>query len=442
MASNDGETPLIDPSLLANLSESERAEALAAAAAAQRAEKRAEERAKQRAAAAAASSNGGSGLSEEQEEHRALAEAQEQRRRDRDRERAAELERLGGGRKPIGGIGIGSSSANANNGGGSGGELVFVSKKRRGAGQAPGSDDAGNKLPSTSASTLSGKRRKEGENGQGSQTNNHESHLTASQLASIKKAYLGEKAVSSEPAATITYSNSARNGKLSNQQPSQQSIRQRLREQRQKRRVKKTTFKFEWGAEEDTFEDDDPLYGGAAVSTSSAAGSRNSRHQPQQPRQAGGIGRPSNNRSSSSQLDGGVKFGNKKMRSNYDTVANVHSVTTKPLEKMTSRDWRIYRENFNIAVKGGKSPPPMRSFREMPVGAPSIHPKLLDAIENKLRYVKPSPIQRQAIPIGMQRRDLIGIAETGSGKRAAFGMPKKCLRLVLNCILLYLYEIR
>jgi ATP-dependent RNA helicase DDX23/PRP28 len=52
-----------------------------------------------------------------------------------------------------------------------------------------------------------------------------------------------------------------------------------------------------------------------------------------------------------------------------------------------------------------------------------LHPALLDAIENVLRFKAPSPIQRQAIPIGLQRRDLIGIAETGSGKTVAFGVP-------------------
>lgn len=42
---------------------------------------------------------------------------------------------------------------------------------------------------------------------------------------------------------------------------------------------------------------------------------------------------------------------------------------------------------------------------------------------NKLGYLKPFPIQEQAIPIILQGKDLMGIAQTGSGKTACFVMP-------------------
>jgi len=51
-----------------------------------------------------------------------------------------------------------------------------------------------------------------------------------------------------------------------------------------------------------------------------------------------------------------------------------------------------------------------------------LHPDLLKALHT-LRYVEPTPIQQQAIPIVMEGRDLIGCAQTGTGKTAAFALP-------------------
>ncbi len=47
---------------------------------------------------------------------------------------------------------------------------------------------------------------------------------------------------------------------------------------------------------------------------------------------------------------------------------------------------------------------------------------LLDAVR-EVGYEEPTPIQRQAIPTILQGRDLIGIAQTGTGKTAAFVLP-------------------
>ena len=47
---------------------------------------------------------------------------------------------------------------------------------------------------------------------------------------------------------------------------------------------------------------------------------------------------------------------------------------------------------------------------------------ILRALETK-GYADPTPIQRQAIPALMEGRDLLGIAQTGTGKTAAFSLP-------------------
>ena len=51
-----------------------------------------------------------------------------------------------------------------------------------------------------------------------------------------------------------------------------------------------------------------------------------------------------------------------------------------------------------------------------------LAPELLDAIRD-VGYEAPSPIQEQAIPPLLEGLDVIGQAQTGSGKTAAFGLP-------------------
>ena len=57
------------------------------------------------------------------------------------------------------------------------------------------------------------------------------------------------------------------------------------------------------------------------------------------------------------------------------------------------------------------------TFKDLKLEAP-----ILKALE-KQGYSQPTPIQEQAIPILLKGHDLLGVAQTGTGKTAAFGIP-------------------
>ena len=56
-------------------------------------------------------------------------------------------------------------------------------------------------------------------------------------------------------------------------------------------------------------------------------------------------------------------------------------------------------------------------FEALPLAAP------LHRVLRELEYTTPSPIQAQAIPLLLQGRDLLGCAQTGTGKTASFALP-------------------
>ncbi len=51
-----------------------------------------------------------------------------------------------------------------------------------------------------------------------------------------------------------------------------------------------------------------------------------------------------------------------------------------------------------------------------------IAPKILEILD-KMRFTRPTPIQHKAIPMGIEGKDIIGVAQTGTGKTLAFAIP-------------------
>lgn len=55
-------------------------------------------------------------------------------------------------------------------------------------------------------------------------------------------------------------------------------------------------------------------------------------------------------------------------------------------------------------------------------GGLGIAPKMLEILASK-KFVQPTPIQQRTIPVAIEGKDLIGIAQTGTGKTLAFVIP-------------------
>lgn len=189
-----------------------------------------------------------------------------------------------------------------------------------------------------------------------------------------------------------------------------------------KKKRKRTTdrkFNFEWNTEEDTSGDYNPLYqnrheanffgrgrlAGFGEDVADTVAHKYAQALETRDRESGGMRakeilemeRRRREESSRNQLD--------------------KHWSEKRLDHMRERDWRIFKEDFNISTKGGSVPNPMRSWEES-----QLPNRLLELID-RVGYKEPTPIQRAAIPIALQSRDLIGVAVTGSGKTAAFLLP-------------------
>ncbi len=78
-----------------------------------------------------------------------------------------------------------------------------------------------------------------------------------------------------------------------------------------------------------------------------------------------------------------------------------------------------------MRARGRQQRQTRRDRREKPsdsFAALGISPPILRAIR-EMGFKKPTPIQAEAIPLALAGRDIIGLAQTGSGKTAAFGIP-------------------
>ncbi|KAL2133942.1 hypothetical protein VTI74DRAFT_1360 [Chaetomium olivicolor] len=182
---------------------------------------------------------------------------------------------------------------------------------------------------------------------------------------------------------------------------------------KKRRRTAATKFNFDWDPDDDTSRPYDPLYADRPEPLFRLAGYDNDDELVMRKAEAIRRGDPETGEQRAKELL--EQYRRAKEAAARKNLGKHWS--EKKLEDMKERDWRIFKENFGIATKGGAIPNPMRSWEE------SALPRRLLEIIHKVGYDEPTPIQRAAIPIALQARDLIGVAVTGSGKTAAFLLP-------------------
>lgn len=175
----------------------------------------------------------------------------------------------------------------------------------------------------------------------------------------------------------------------------------------------RSRFRFEWDTADDTMRGEDSLRLELRRKMEKGAVQYGRLRQ-------GGTGDlfPSSRRRSATEAAVGENSHPKARSKKRARVFDDRRWSEKPREDMTDRDWRIFREDFLISVRGTGVQHPARDWPE--TGLPVDILRLVSDVAN---YKKPSPIQMATIPICLQRRDVIGLAETGSGKTASYVLP-------------------
>ncbi|XP_066498143.1 probable ATP-dependent RNA helicase DDX5 isoform X1 [Hoplias malabaricus] len=121
----------------------------------------------------------------------------------------------------------------------------------------------------------------------------------------------------------------------------------------------------------------------------------------------------------------GKKFGNpgerlRKKRWNLDELPKFEKnfyQEHSDVARRAAQEVEQFRRSREITVKGRDCPKPVMRFHEA-----SFPSYVMDVI-NKQNWTEPTPIQSQGWPLALSGKDMVGIAQTGSGKTLSYLLP-------------------
>ncbi|SCU99935.1 LAME_0G06480g1_1 [Lachancea meyersii CBS 8951] len=123
----------------------------------------------------------------------------------------------------------------------------------------------------------------------------------------------------------------------------------------------------------------------------------------------------------------------KKQSSKSELTSLAEKIRQRALERLSASDTST-KDSDGKADEADESEEEVEASEEKEVeekeeevefesfGELKLVPELLEACAT-LKFTKPTPIQAAAIPPALQGKDIIGLAQTGSGKTAAFAIP-------------------
>ncbi|XP_058509382.1 probable ATP-dependent RNA helicase DDX17 isoform X2 [Solea solea] len=87
------------------------------------------------------------------------------------------------------------------------------------------------------------------------------------------------------------------------------------------------------------------------------------------------------------------------------------------VQRLSQYDVEEYRRNKEITVRGSGCPKPVTTFHH------AHFPQCVMDVLMQQNFKEPTPIQAQGFPLALSGRDMVGIAQTGSGKTLSYLLP-------------------